>query len=441
LWVFRFQEGPLISWSDHHVSTGPQRRSSSACDLYLSRKVLFNIFANIMDYRTLLVKLESTLEKIESSPRISTMLQAIMDSIVQEFGKDTGILAGRIYEASANEYQLISQTEESHAPEDFAISMDYECIQILRQEGQILAGHGDPCFDPKIEAPLNVSRFAAICLGENDEYLISFTLQEPLNEEFVQYTMTLIRHVANLKIRHTRLEYFISEARKIQAGLLPQEFPAFYGFDIYGKSVPAEIVGGDVFDIVPISDTILGLMIADASGHGLPAALQVRDVFIGLRMGIEKDMKIVRTVQKLNHVLSQAGKSHEFITLFYAELEDNGNLFYCNAGHHPPIFFGHNSIHELMRGGLILGPYPKAKYERGFVFFEPGNILVMYTDGVVEASDPQGEEFGTERMIKIVQQHQSSTSKEICDAIFKAVDEFTESAKPKDDRTLFIIKK
>ena len=394
-----------------------------------------------MDNRKLLQKLEQTMEKIEASTVISMMLQAILDSIVGESGPELGIVGGRIYEAANHHYLLMSQCGDSHAPENYSLNMNYECVQLLKREGQLLATPTHPCFDPKIEGDLQVSCFAAVVLGDNDEYLISFTLSEPIDESQLSFSLALIRHVANLKIRHTRLEYSISEARKIQISLLPQEFPDFYGFDIYGRSVPAEIVGGDLFDVIPIAETILGLAIADASGHGLPAALQVRDVYVGLRMGLEKDMKIVRTMQKLNHVLSQAGKRNEFITMFYAELEDNGNLFYCNAGHHPPLFFGTTYVHELTRGGIILGPYPKAKYERGFVFFDPGNILVMYTDGITEATNSFGDEFGTDRITEIVQKNREKSSKEISDAIFLAVDQFTNSAPPKDDRTLFIVKR
>ncbi len=394
-----------------------------------------------MDHRTLLIKLENTLEKIESSPATTAMLQGILTSIIQELGSELGIRGGRIYESIDSHYMLSSQAGDSQAPEDYRLSMEYECVKILRREGQIVARESDPCFDPKIEGPLAVSCFAAIVLGDNDEYLVSFTLTEPIDEAQVQYVLTLIRHVANSKIKATRLEFYISEARKIQIGLLPQEFPNFFGFDIYGKSIPAEIVGGDVFDVIPISDTTVGLSVADASGHGLPAALQVRDVFVGLRMGVEKEMKIVRMMEKLNHVLAQAGKSHEFITLFYAELEDNGNLFYCNAGHNPPLFFGLSQVHELSRGGLILGPYPKAKYERGFAFFEPGNLLVMYTDGVIEPTNYGGEEFGTQRLINVVQENKTLTSKEICEAIFSACEAFTDHAKAKDDRTIVVVKR
>jgi len=392
-----------------------------------------------MDYRTLLKKLEKTIEKIESSPAIAVMLRSIVESIVQEYGTELGIIGGRIYEQTNSHYQLVSQAGTSHAPETYSIPMTYPPIQKVREEGQIFMHEGE--YKSVTELPRDTPCFAAISLGDNDEYLISFSLAEPIDEPHIHYSLTIIRHVANLKIRHRRLETYIAEARKIQMSLLPHEFPKFFDYDIFGRSLPAEIVGGDIFDVIPISDTILGLSIADASGHGLPAALQVRDVFIALRMGLEKDMKIVRTVQKLNTVLSQTGKSHEFISLFYSELEDNGNFFYCNAGHHPPLFFGNTSIHELNRGGLILGPYPKAKYERGFVFFEKGNLLVMYTDGITEATNFEGEEFGTERIIKIVQENRESTSKDLVEKIFKSVDEFTDQAAPKDDRTLFIVKK
>ena len=118
----------------------------------------------------------------------------------------------------------------------------------------------DPAYDPAIEAPLGMKCFAAISLGDHDEWLISFSLTEPIEEQHVHYMLTTVYYIANLKIREKRLEAYIAEARKIQMSLLPTEFPQFYDYDIYGKSFPAAIVGGDIFDIIPISDTILGLV-------------------------------------------------------------------------------------------------------------------------------------------------------------------------------------
>lgn len=394
-----------------------------------------------MDYRSLLKKLEKTLERIEESPTIAMMLHAIVESMVVGLGPEIGITGGRIYEQTNSHYQIVSQTGTPQAPSDLSISMDYEAIQRLRKDGQVFMCPTDSGYDPEIEASLGMRCFAAISLGDHDEWLISFSLIEPIDEQHVHYMLTTVYYMANLKIREKRLEAYIAEARKIQVGLLPTEFPKFYDYDICGKSIPAAIVGGDIFDIIPISDTILGLSIADASGHGLPAALQVRDVYIGLRMGLEKDLKIVRTVQKLNAVLSSAGKSHEFITMFYSELEDNGNFFYVNCGHPPPIFFGNNSIHELTRGGLILGPYPNAKYERGFVFFEKGNTVVMYSDGVTEATNTVGVEYGTERLTELVKSNLSASSQDLVDMIFQDLNQFTDNYPATDDRTLFIVKK
>jgi len=394
-----------------------------------------------IDYRSLLKKLEKTLEKIEESPSIASMLHTIVESIVVGLGPEIGITGGRIYEQTNSHYQIVSQAGNPQAPADLSISMDYEAIQRLRRDGQVFMCPTDSGYDPEIESSLGMRCFAAISLGDHDEWLISFSLIEPIDEQHVHYMLTTVYYMANLKIREKRLEAYIAEARKIQTGLLPTEFPKFFDYDIYGKSIPAAIVGGDIFDIITISDTILGLAVADASGHGLPAALQVRDVYIGLRMGLEKDLKIVRTVQKLNSVLASAGKSHEFITLFYSELEDNGNFFYVNCGHPPPIFFGNNSIHELTRGGLILGPYPKAKYERGFVFFEKGNTVVMYSDGVTEATNTVGVEYGTERLTELVKSNLDASSKDLVEMIFQDINQFTDNYPATDDRTLFIVKK
>ena len=126
---------------------------------------------------------------------------------------------------------------------------------------------------------------------------------------------------------------------RIQQSLLVEEPPPFAGYDIAARSVPAEEVGGDFFDFLPFDDEMLGLAIGDASGHGLPAALLVRDVVTGLRMGIEKDLKIAHVFARLNRVIHRSNLSSRFVSVFYGELEANGNLVYVNAGHQPPLLF------------------------------------------------------------------------------------------------------
>ncbi|MCI0614358.1 hypothetical protein L0244_15335, partial [bacterium] len=166
-----------------------------------------------MDYRSLLKKLEKTLEKIEESPSISSMLHTIVESIVVGLGPEIGITGGRLYEQTNSHYQLASQSGTPKVTGDVTISMDYEAIQRLRREGQVFMCPTDPGYDPAIEAPLGMKCFAAISLGDHDEWLISFSLTEPIEEQHVHYMLTTVYYMANLKIREKRLEAYIAEAR------------------------------------------------------------------------------------------------------------------------------------------------------------------------------------------------------------------------------------
>ena len=136
--------------------------------------------------------------------------------------------------------------------------------------------------------------------------------------------------------------------------------------------MPAAIVSGDFYDFIPLSDNILGLAIADGSGHGLPAALVVRDIYMGLRMATDRDFKIIRTMEKLNHIIHRSRLTTKFVSLFYGELETGGILIYCNAGHNFPFVLRANgvTIEMLSNGGPVLGPTPDATYMRGFAKLE-----------------------------------------------------------------------
>src|SRR5262245_32267913 len=150
-----------------------------------------------MDYRTLLKKLEKTLEKIEESPNIASMLHTIVESIVTGLGPEIGITGGRIYEQTNSHYQLVSQTGTPKAPADLTISMDYVPIQKLRHEGQVFMCPTDAGYDPAIESSLDMKCFAAISLGDHDEWLISFSLSEPIEQQHVHYMLTTVYYMAN----------------------------------------------------------------------------------------------------------------------------------------------------------------------------------------------------------------------------------------------------
>ena len=200
------------------------------------------------------------------------------------------------------------------------------------------------------------------------------------------------------RLERRQLEDVFEQARAIQLSLLPDGRQVFEGFDVFAVSMPAESVGGDLYDYFRVDAETLGFAVADASGHGLPAALQARDVATGLRMGVEGDLKITRLVEKLNRVIHRSGLASRFVSLVFGELERNGNLAYVNAGHPPPLLLDERGVRELSVGGMILGPDPEARYKLGFTHVDRGASLAVYSDGVLECGTGRGEPFGLERL-------------------------------------------
>jgi sigma-B regulation protein RsbU (phosphoserine phosphatase) len=299
----------------------------------------------------------------------------------------------------------------------------------------------DAGFDRSIEDPLGVSAFAAMTVGEDNRWLLSFSIEGEYDRERLLYMLSAVQHVVSQKIREARFVDVMEEARRIQKALLPNSTPSFHAYQLAGRSVAAETVGGDLFDFIPISDRILGVAVADSSGHGLPAALQARDVITGLRMGVQENLKIISTVEKLNKVINRSTLATRFISLFYGELEKNGNFIYCSAGHPPGLFWRDGSFALLEAGGMVLGPDPDARYERGYVVMRPGNVVVLYSDGITEAADARNSEelFGIDRLKEIVRANQDLGARALVDLIFQKVEAFSGRTRPADDQTVVVV--
>jgi phosphoserine phosphatase RsbU/P len=289
-----------------------------------------------------------------------------------------------------------------------------------------------------------VQQFAAIEVGE-EEYILAFDVASGVNGDDILFSLGILRHSINQKIRRERMEGIFAQARKIQASILPRRAPAYGQFDIAGRSEPMEEVGGDFFDFIPLTEKILGLAIADVSGHGLPAALQVRDIYMGLHMGLARDFKIVRTVERMNSIIHKSTLTSRFVSMFYGELELNGVFIYVNAGHPPPYHVAANGlVRSMEEGGPVLGPLPESSYERGFVIMKPGDMLVFYTDGICETlgREREGapeEEYGVERLLRVARENLGRPSQVVVDAIFASVEAFSNGAPPQDDRTVMVV--
>jgi sigma-B regulation protein RsbU (phosphoserine phosphatase) len=245
-----------------------------------------------------------------------------------------------------------------------------------------------------------------------------------------------------LEIRvEEQLPHWLEQAREIQTSLLPDGPPVYAGYEIAFRSRPAAVVGGDLFDFHETSPDILGLAIGDATGHGLPAALQARDAVVGLRMAAEQNLKLAKTMERLSRVVRTGGTGSRFISLFCAELDARGHLIYVNGGHPPPLILraGGGDVVALGPTGPVMGLPFAPGYERGFAQLEPSDKLLLYTDGVVEAKDLAGDEFGRDLVVRSAKW--AETAQDAVDLVFLALQAFTSGAVQADDETLVVVRR
>lgn len=271
--------------------------------------------------------------------------------------------------------------------------------------------------------------------------IIVFLLDVGWVREELDFALNTIRAALGARIGDERVRGSFKEAAKIQASLLVEEPPEYLGYDIAFRTQPAEEVGGDFYDFLPFGDELLGVAIGDASGHGLTAALLVRDVVTGLRMGLEKDLKITNLLTKLNRVIHRSTLSSRFVSLFYGELEPSGTLIYVNAGHQPPMLFSDGASVELNAGGTVIGPLPDVKFSRGVERIKPGDSLVLSTDGIVERRNKAGDFFGTEGIERVLRGARPASAKDMLSKVFAAAETHGHGKPWDDDATLVVIRR
>jgi len=405
-------------------------------------------------YKRFYRNIENVLRQIDDARGAEPMLRETLLEIVGCCAEEYGIESGRLYRERAGDYVLIESIGE-YGDEIIGktVPKDYPIIQEMADRRLVMITPETPGFDPDVEQQFTRLGYAAFLVGQNPSYIMSFGVRrrDENTEEDLHFILETIRAAVQLKLRQSVLEDQLRQAQTIQQGLLPREMPSLPGFELAAVSYPAEEVGGDVYDAQPIEDGVVGIMIADASGHGLPAALQARDVMTGLRMGIASEHKISTIIQKLNRVIYQSGLTSRFVSLFYGELEETGTIAFINAGHCPPLLFGTSGgVFELPSNGPVLGPLPEVSYRRSFASLHPGEVLVLYTDGLIEHrqdgttdrdEDTAAPQYGLERLIACIQTHRERDARAILEAVVDDVRRFGGGAPWEDDVTLMVVRR
>ncbi len=396
---------------------------------------------------------EDMLQEIDHRVGTEPMLEAILSLLVEDDASVAlGVISGRIYRERDRDYELIKSINgPGPGIAGKVIPKSYQVIRDIEENRLWVISPDSPGWDPEVEAGFTEVDAAAIMVGRDPAYIISLGLEHTGSKDDLVVLLETIRATVGIKLREQALAGQMEQARIIQQSLQQDRLPQLEGFEIAAVSIPAEQVGGDIYDVQEVDDGVLGLMLADASGHGLPAALQARDVVIGLRMGQAENEKITTTVSRLNKVIHRSGLTSRFISMFYGELNAEGNLTYVNGGHCPPLLLTpEGETYELKTSGPVLGPLPEATYRRAHLALRPGEVLLLFSDGVTErlcggshctedGSEP--EELGRDGLVRLATPLLERDAEQIIEDVIAGVRAYGGGKPFEDDVSLMVIKR
>ncbi len=240
-----------------------------------------------------------------------------------------------------------------------------------------------------------------------------------------------------------KLEEQLNIARAIQQSFLPQKDPQIIGYQVTGRNVSSGEVGGDYYDFIPIVGSHTGIAIGDVSGKGMPAALIMASFRASLIAEIRNNYSIRTICAKVNSLLWESLDPGNYVTAVYGVLDSRNHIFtFSNCGHNPPILLKSDNTVELLNdGGPILGVAKESIYEERAVVVQPGDVIVLYTDGVTEVFNEKGEEFGVDRLVEVIRANKTRSVGEIQDEIYRAVMSFCSPDHVFDDLTMLVVKR
>jgi sigma-B regulation protein RsbU (phosphoserine phosphatase) len=367
---------------------------------------------------------------------------------------------GRIWKLDYKKkiYKLVFQTGKvQKIPNDFVLAIkEYKLFEMLSKYRTILADETNKTLISK-----GILKYSAAGIGRKVkigdtryyEYILAVN-SDRINED-LRYALNIVATVLTSKLHEKYVTQLrknliddIDKAKQLQKSILPEHEYDFHDYKIFGITLPADTISGDFYDYLKIGDEEdrLGIVLGDAASKGFPAAAEAMYISGALRMASTFQMKISPMMFRLNQLINKIFSDDKFITLFYGELSNDkkGLFLYANAGQNPPIHYNKKSgkITYLEPTGPLLGPAPNSKYDTDSINFESGDILLVYSDGIVESANEAFDFYGEEKMEKVLLNNIDKSPKEIATLILEDVIKFTTiDSKYQDDKTVLIVKR
>ncbi len=404
-------------------------------------------------------KLYKTVETIASKKFSDEkeMLVTVLNQIIDN--EEINVNGGRLWrlQPDVKKYSLLYQTGNvKRIDSNFSLLIEnYPTFDKIAKERTILGNETDPEL-----LKIGIFKYSASGVGDKVkvngkiyyEYILA--LNSDNIDDDLRFNLNIIATAITSQIKQRRyshraktLREDIDKARQLQKSILPEHEYAFHDYDLFGITDPAEIVGGDFFDYLEIGEDNdrLGVMIGDAASKGVSAAAEAMYVSGALRMACSFEIKVTSLMKRMNQLVNKIFADDKFASMFYGELSTNktGLFLYANAGHNPPVFIRGESdeITLLDPTGPVLGPTPQSKFTVQNINFNPGDVLLIYSDGLTEAMDNDFNEFGEVRLIESLKQNKHLVPKEIAYNILNDVIKFSRNGKYTDDKTLVVIKR
>jgi serine phosphatase RsbU (regulator of sigma subunit)/pSer/pThr/pTyr-binding forkhead associated (FHA) protein len=303
----------------------------------------------------------------------------------------------------------------------------------------------------------HIRTLMAVPLQTRDQIIGIIYVDSPsLLREFTKddlSVLTVMANVAAIRIEQTRfaeieqarqlLARDLEQAAEIQRSFLPSVAPFVRRLDLAGHNAPCRTVGGDYYDFFRYGESRVAMVLGDVSGKGMPASLLMMGLQARVQVLIEEPKSLAEAMTRLNRITSANCPSNRFISLFFCILDgDTGELTYCNAGHNPPLIVRKSGeVEEITGGGPVLGILDSVEYFEQRARLDEGDTLVIYSDGVTEASNTQGDEFETDRLGEAVLRSRAQSAAAILNEVNRAVAEFTAGAAQSDDITLIVARR
>jgi phosphoserine phosphatase RsbU/P len=257
-----------------------------------------------------------------------------------------------------------------------------------------------------------------------------------------------IQQLVKERVQKERMDRELEIAKEVQERLFPNHAPRIGRLDVAGICLPARTVSGDYYDYLLLGKQQLGLALGDICGKGISAALLMATLQATLRSnvlnlwsndGSDGEKMVAKVVERLNGQIYDFTTANKFASFFYALYDDaRQTLTYCNAGHNPPLYLNGNEVKRLNVGGTLVGIFADSKYDQETIKLSPGDLLVAYTDGIVESVNEHGEEFGEHRLIQAVQENRNLSADRIKKLIVERVLSWAYAEEREDDMTLIV---